>query len=91
MKSPYQLGGESSYQLDLGGVVAGAFSLVAALAWNEYAQQAIRHYYPRKGGGSSLKASLVYAIVVTLMVVAVFAAFRAAAHLLERRRPRGGN
>jgi energy-coupling factor transporter transmembrane protein EcfT len=48
-----------------------ACAFVAGTAWNEAVQAFIAKYYPEKSG-DTLKAKLVYAFVVTLIIMAAF-------------------
>ena len=50
-------------------LVSAAFSLVAALAWNSAIQAFIQRVYPEKVAG--VKSEFLYAIVITLVTVAV--------------------
>lgn len=60
-----------SDSLSFKSLATGAFSLSAALAWNEFARTAIDRIYPdRKDGG--VKATLIYAMFVTALVVVLF-------------------
>lgn len=47
--------------------IAGAFGLVAGLAWNDAVKGLIDHLFPMAGGG--VVAKFVYAILVTVLVV----------------------
>ncbi len=47
-------------------LVAGAFALVAALAWNDAIKKLFEQYYPK---GDSLGAHMSYAIFVTVVAV----------------------
>ena len=49
-------------------VITGAFSLLAALAWNETVKAFINTYIPK---GSDLISLLIYAIIVTIIAVVV--------------------
>jgi uncharacterized membrane protein (DUF106 family) len=50
----------------------GAFSLVAALAWNELIKEVIDSYLqPLIGGHSGVISLLIYAVLVTLLAVFV--------------------
>lgn len=49
-------------------LINSAFVLVAALAWNDAIKQIIDRYVP---AGSNLTSKLVYALLVTLIVVLV--------------------
>ena len=55
------------YSLDVAGLVSGALSLVAALAWNEAAKKGIAAAYPFSEK-DSVKATFAYAITVTLIM-----------------------
>ncbi len=63
------------FELDLGGLVTGAFSLVAALAWNEAAKKGITAAFPFNEK-DSFKATLAYAVIVTLAIIVLFAVLR---------------
>lgn len=53
-------------------LATSAFGLVAALAWNELIKTAIDEYVKsRIGGGSKLLSLGIYALIVTLLAVAV--------------------
>jgi len=47
--------------------IIGGLSLVASLAWDNVVNRSIDKYYP--GGSKTLTASVIYAIVLTLIVV----------------------
>ncbi len=47
-------------------LIAAAFGLVAALAWNTAIQQVFKHFF---GEQSSIPAMLSYAIIVTIVAV----------------------
>lgn len=49
--------------------IIAAFSLVAGLAWNEAIKSLIEYFLPASNG--TLLAKLVYAVVITLVVVIV--------------------
>jgi len=49
--------------------IIGGLSLVASLAWDNVVNRSIDKYYP--GGSKTLKASFIYAIVLTLLVVII--------------------
>ncbi len=51
------------------GYIVGALGLVAGLAWNDAIKGAIEHFYKVDGGGVAVK--FVYALLVTLFIVAV--------------------
>lgn len=48
-------------------LIASAFGLVAAFAWNEVVKDAISRYI---SSGSGLRSKLIYAILVTLFAIA---------------------
>lgn len=53
-------------------LAAGAFSLVAALAWNDLIKSFIEEYVkPYTKTGSGVIAQLIYAIAVTVIVVLI--------------------
>ena len=62
--------------LSLPSLIEGAFSLTAALAWNEAAKSIVNRVVPIKDGeqdpAKKMKASIIYAILVTLFVVFMF-------------------
>jgi hypothetical protein len=62
--------------LSLPSLIEGAFSLTAALAWNEAAKSIVNRVVPIKDGeqdpNKKMKASIIYAILVTLFVVVMF-------------------
>jgi len=49
-------------------LLTSAFGLVAAFAWNEFVKEAINRYV---APGQGLKSQLIYAILVTVLAVAV--------------------
>jgi lysylphosphatidylglycerol synthetase-like protein (DUF2156 family) len=51
-------------------IVAGALTVVAGLAWNDAINDSIKYYYPFENA-KTLSARYTYAIVITLMVVAL--------------------
>ena len=61
----------SQFEVNTSSLVAGALTLTAALAWNEAAKAGIQTLYPQPTKGS-FKAMLVYAVIVTLMIILVF-------------------
>ena len=67
----------SGFEFSLPTVVAGALTLTAALAWNEAAKAGIQDLYPGPDGGS-FHATLVYAVIVTILIVIIFYILRAA-------------
>ena len=53
-------------------LATGAFGLVAALAWNQVIQEVVNVYVkPFFGEGSGLISLLIYAVIITLLVVFV--------------------
>jgi hypothetical protein len=60
-----------AYQIHVSTLVAGALTFTAALAWNEAAKTGIQSLYPQPTEGS-FRATALYAIVVTILVVIVF-------------------
>jgi uncharacterized membrane protein len=62
----------SSFAVQTITLATSGFSLVAALAWNSVIQAVINDYIkPYLGNGSGLVTALIYAIVTTLIAVAV--------------------
>lgn len=65
--------------LSLPSLIEGAFSLTAALAWNEAAKSIVNRVVPIKDGEpdptKKMKASIIYAILVTLFVVVMFVVY----------------
>ena len=49
-------------------MIVTSFSFVAGLAWNEAIKSAIEHFFPSGGG---MFAKLVYALLLTILVVVV--------------------
>lgn len=49
-------------------LLASAFGLIAALAWNEAVKEAIDRYI---APGEGLKSKLIYAVFVTLLAIAI--------------------
>lgn len=72
------------FSLDYAGLVSGALSLVAALAWNEAAKRGIAAAYPFSEK-DSVKASFAYAVTVTLIIVLLFACLQFLARRVEKR------
>lgn len=57
------------------------FGLVAALAWNDTIQQIVKHYIEPRIPGSGLLSRLIYALIVTILAVAItYQLSRIAAH-----------
>lgn len=52
-------------------LTTSAFGLVAALAWNEAIQQAVKDYLEPTIPGSGLVSRLIYALLVTLLAVLI--------------------
>lgn len=52
-------------------LATSAFGLVAALAWNEAIQQAVKDFIEPTIPGSGLVSKLVYALLVTLLAVLI--------------------
>ena len=51
-------------------LATSAFGLIAALAWNEVIQEIVNvHIRPFFGKGSGLISLIVYAVIITLLVV----------------------
>lgn len=69
-KSPKELPSTILNQMTT--LAASAFSLVAALAWNDLIKSFIEEYVkPLTKTGSGIIAQLVYAIAITIMVVLI--------------------
>lgn len=63
-------------------LIAAAFGLVAALAWNSAIQNAFKQFF---GEGESLSMQIIYAIIITVIAVYVtFVVGRAKASLSEK-------
>ncbi|MFZ2226293.1 MAG: DUF5654 family protein [Candidatus Moraniibacteriota bacterium] len=67
------------------GYVLAAFGLVAGLAWNDAIKAGIEYFFPQDQNG--LKAKLVYALIITV-VVAVVSFYLAR---LEKKEEKKGN
>lgn len=65
------------------GLIAGALSLTAALAWNEAAQTGVHHIVPA-GSGKTFAGKLTYAILVTIIILAVFSGVKRVADASEK-------
>jgi hypothetical protein len=53
-------------------LATGAFGLIAALAWNQVIQEVVNVYVkPFFGEGSGLVSLIIYAVVITILVVIV--------------------
>jgi Trk-type K+ transport system membrane component len=55
-------------------VIGGSLSFVVGLAWNDAIQAGIDEYYPLGEKKDTLKAKLLYALIVTIVIV-LFALF----------------
>lgn len=53
----------------IAGYMAGAFGLIAGLAWNDAVKSLIEYFFPQTGNG--LLAKFIYALLITLVVVIV--------------------
>lgn len=73
----------SDFELDLPSVVAGALTLTAALAWSEAAKSGIQSLYPEPYG-NSFHATLVYAVIVTILIIGMFYILRAATRVANK-------
>lgn len=54
-------------------LASGALGLTLALAWNDAVVKTIQSFFPPKDERGAARATLVYAIVVTILVIAVVA------------------
>jgi hypothetical protein len=54
-------------------LASGALSFTLALAWNDAVVKTIQSFFPPKDERAAAKATIVYAIVVTLLIVFVVA------------------
>lgn len=52
-------------------LATSAFGLVAALAWNEAIQQAVKDYIEPKIPGSGLLSRVIYALLITILAVLI--------------------
>ncbi len=52
-------------------LATSAFGLVAALAWNEAIQQAVKDYIEPKIPGSGLLSRVIYAVLITILAVLI--------------------
>lgn len=52
-------------------LATSSFGLVAALAWNETIQQAVKDYIEPAIPGSGLISRLIYALLITLLAVLI--------------------
>ena len=78
----------SGFDLNVPALVASGFTLTAALAWNEAAKGVVRSVYPSHQKNQTV-GLIVYAIIVTILVVIIFAAMRAFQKRTEAKQPRG--
>jgi len=62
-------------------LVTGAFTFVAALAWNSAIQAIIEKYFSPKEG---ITGMLIYAVIVTLIAIIAIMQINAVAHALEK-------
>jgi len=61
-------------------LVAGAFTFVAGLAWNEAIQGVIKRYFSSGGG---LKSQLIYAVIITVIAIVAIMQINRVARKLE--------
>ena len=59
--------------ISLSALATGALSFTVALAWNDAIHKTIRSIVPISDGQAAARASLLYALVATLLVIAVVA------------------
>ena len=62
-------------------LITGAFTFVAALAWNDAVQALIKKYI---SPGSDILGMVVYAVIVTFVAVVAIMQINAVAHALEK-------
>jgi len=62
-------------------LVTGAFTFVAALAWNDAIQSLIKKYI---SSGSTLKSQIIYALLVTLIAILAIIQINVVAKALEK-------
>lgn len=62
-------GTSATDDVDVSKFILGALSLTAALAWNEAASSGIKSLVP--AGKSTFSGQLIYAIIVTLVVILI--------------------
>jgi len=62
-------------------LVTGAFTFVAALAWNSAIQAIIEKYFSPKEG---IMGMIIYAVIVTLIAIIAIIQINAVAHALEK-------
>jgi uncharacterized BrkB/YihY/UPF0761 family membrane protein len=75
-------GKTAGFEISLPALIGGALSLTAALAWNEAARAGIRAIFPHPTSRSFL-AAILYAVVVTLLVVLIFLGLRSASRAIN--------
>lgn len=61
--------------INLREMIGGALVLTTALAWNEAAKTMLRTVAPVNGSGSTAKAALAYAAVVTIIMIVAYYSF----------------
>ncbi|EKD56968.1 MAG: hypothetical protein ACD_58C00036G0004 [uncultured bacterium] len=61
-------------------LIAGAFTFVAGLAWNEAIQGIIKRYF---SAGDGLKSQLIYAFIVTVIAILAIMQINSVAKKLE--------
>ncbi len=74
----------SGMELNIPTLVGGALTLTAAMAWNEAAKTGIQALDPQPTK-DSFRAALIYAIVVTILIIVIFAGLRTASRAADRR------
>ena len=50
-------------------LATGALSFTIALAWNDAVSKTVRIIYPPKSDASNAKAAILYAVIITLLVI----------------------
>lgn len=50
-------------------LATGALSFTIALAWNDAVSKTVRSIYPPKSDASNAKAAILYAVIITLLVI----------------------
>lgn len=61
-------------------LIAGAFTFVAGLAWNEAVQSIIKTYI---GSGSTILSQLAYAVIITIVAIIAIMQINSVAKRLE--------
>lgn len=69
-------------EINVGAMVTGAMTLAAALAWNESAKTIIRRVAGTQGDG--VTASILYAVIVTLVVIVILKIYSRANRLVNQ-------